>query len=836
MACNHSKAILVYVLARCAAALFLLGTAQAEELIEFRIPAQPLETALLEFADKTGSQVATSSASIADLRTDGVSGRLTPLAALQRLVEGSNIRIRSEGNHSFSLSRTQFRNENAEQRGGAQRQGTSSNSDDSKKKQSLVDENSDSANNDRLETVYVTAQKQSERLLDVPVPVTVLSPETLTSTNELRLQDFYTEVPNLKLMLSSRGEPVASIRGLATAAGTNPVVGITVDDVPFGSSIGIAGGFIAPDFDPGDLAQVEVLRGPQGTLYGASSMGGVIKYVTKDPSTDSLSSRVEGTLTSIEQGNVGGSLRGAINVPTSENLALRFSAFGRKDPGYVDNPSAGEKDVNETTVVGGRAAMLWLPTEAISLKLSAQLQRSELDGSPLVFIQPGLGEFEQVTVANTGTYDRDLQVYGAIADVGLGKGTLTSVTGYAIDKSEDLLDLSFNFGSLAFTNFGVRGAPYADDLDTKKFSQEIRVRYPLLSHFEILAGGFYTNEKTETLQEAFAANPTTGAIAGSLGTRDAPFRFKEWAGFSTLSVNVTEQFSMQFGGRWSATKQTYVQANTGPAFGSTSFSSDFSGNSFTYLATAQYKPTEDITAYFRTASGYRPGGPVANAQLLNLPRTSFDADTTKTYELGLKVNVLDIGLYVDASVYRINWEDIQLSVRSASGFSYQSNAGAAKSEGFELSVGTQLWSDATVQGWVAHTNAVLTEGFPDNSSAFGRAGDPLAFTSPWSGSMSIDQRFRLLGNSSASVGAGVNYVGERVGAFRTTATRQLYPSYTEAELHGKIEWQSWEMGLFVRNLTNSRGLLGGGLGSINSNAFNMLPPRTFGISVVKQFE
>jgi iron complex outermembrane receptor protein len=138
------------------------------------------------------------------------------------------------------------------------------------------------AADEQLEEVVVTAEKRSERLQDVPVPVTSLSGDNLVDNNQLRLQDYFASVPGLNLTTDDRGTPNLAIRGVSTGAGAgNPTVSITVDDVPYGSSSTYGGGYApVPDIDPSDLARVEVLRGPQGTLYGASSIGGLLSYVT----------------------------------------------------------------------------------------------------------------------------------------------------------------------------------------------------------------------------------------------------------------------------------------------------------------------------------------------------------------------------------------------------------------------------------------------------------------------------------------------------------------------------------------------------------------------------
>src|SRR5262249_23933181 len=157
----------------------------------------------------------------------------------------------------------------------------------------------------------------SERLQDVPVPVTVINAQTLADTNQLRIQDYYASIPGFSVIsVGIQSITLLSIRGINSDAAGNPSVGITVVDVPYGASTNAGGGTLVPDLDPYDLAHVEILRGPQGTLYGASSLGGLLKFVTVDPSTDGVSGHVESGLSGIHNGaELGYNVRGAVNVP-----------------------------------------------------------------------------------------------------------------------------------------------------------------------------------------------------------------------------------------------------------------------------------------------------------------------------------------------------------------------------------------------------------------------------------------------------------------------------------------------------------------------------------------
>ena len=294
----------------------------------------------------------------------------------------------------------------------------------------------------QLEEIVVTAQKREERLQDVPVPVTALSASALLDANEVRIQDFYTQVPGLSVTPDDLlGTSRITIRGISTGGFSNPTVGVVVDDVPYGSSTGLGYGYTAPDIDPGDLARIEVLRGPQGTLYGADAMGGLLKYVTVDPSTDRLGGRVQADINTVFNGGKPGyGFRGSMNVPLSDTLAIRASAFIREDPGYIDDPVLNLSAVNAVKVYGGRLAGLWRPSEDFSLKVSALFQERKAYGQSLV--EPTLGDLKQSLARNSGDYDKQIQVYSATVAAKVGIFSIASITGLSINEDNYWFDLT----------------------------------------------------------------------------------------------------------------------------------------------------------------------------------------------------------------------------------------------------------------------------------------------------------------------------------------------------------------------------------------------------------
>jgi len=435
----HSR-ILAAIVALCA----LASAARADDaLLKLNIPPQPLNNALHEFARQSGLQIFMASDEGRGITTPRISGTFTARAALEKLLGNTGLHyeyldtrtvaIRGAAPIGESSSGAALHFAQAQSKSPGDDKTTSSTErfevaqtgpgKDSSTARVSTSPNS-SAEPVRLEEVVVTAQKRAERLQDVPVPVVAINAQTLVENNQLRLQDFYTGVPGLNVTpQASISYQSLSIRGITTGVASNPSVGIAVDDMPYGSStaVGGGGGTPVPDIDPGDLARIEVLRGPQGTLYGASSLGGLIKFVTVDPSTEEFSGRVEAGTSSVYNGaELGYNFRASVNVPLSDTWALRASGFTRQDPGYIDNMETGRDGVNKDIVRGGRVSALWKPSESLSLKLGALYQDyrgngfSDVDKSVNGYAGPTLADLQQYYLRGTGAYDRRAQAYSAL--------------------------------------------------------------------------------------------------------------------------------------------------------------------------------------------------------------------------------------------------------------------------------------------------------------------------------------------------------------------------------------------------------------------------------------
>jgi iron complex outermembrane recepter protein len=844
---TRSKPLPARLLISLSVALALSGAplADAEEVgprlaaqTMFNIPAQSLGASLKQLADQAGIQILFEERIVSGLQAPAIRTSQTVLEALSTLLDATGLEYTAR-NETVAVrkkasatkpSPTGYRANGASMRlAQAQPSGVASDGDST----GVIDPQTGSRI--QLEEVIVSAQKRDERIQEVPVPVTALSPESLTGDNRSRIQDYFSNVPGLNVMPSIQSQQTLSIRGVTTGSG-NPTVGVTVDDAPYGSSTNIGGGRGVPDIDPGDLARVEVLRGPQGTLYGANSLGGLLKFVTLDPSTDQLRGRVQAGTSRVQNGDdLGYNLRGSVNAPVAESVAIRASAFTRRDAGYIDNVQTGEEGINQADASGGRAALLWRLSDRFSLKLSALFQRVEGDGS--VSADPALGDLRQSRLRDTGWYDRKAQAYGATVTGKLGSVELTSISGFNVNSYSDSFDLGYALSGTAQALYGAAfsGVSLLSTNRTEKFTQELRFAGPIGSRFDWLAGVFYTNEDSFLEDHRIAVDPATGASPGRVTFTDFLTTFEEAALFANLTWRLTDRFDMQFGGRQSEIGQSYEQLNlsaTGVRTDIPELNTDASA--FTFLVTPRLRLSPQLMVYARLASGYRVGGPNINPG--GVVPEQYRPDKTQNYELGLKADLFDGRLLLDASVYHIDWKDIQLNL-VLNTFNFTTNGSQARSRGVELSAQVRPLPGLEISSWTVWNAAELTEPLPAGSAGtpVGAAGERLPITARFSANLAVDQEFALTERLNGFVGGSFGYMGDRMGPFRSVPVREVFPSYTQIDLRAGVRHDTWTASLFGTNLGDKRGRLYGGLGANPPTAYTYIQPRTYGLSITKLF-
>lgn len=829
--------------------------------VTLNIPAGThLEEALIEWGRKAGLTVMIDARSVTGQLAVEMHGTFNTGEALKMLLRNSGLIYTQHGKLIHIVQTTRAERLEKASNELADLPSTSSDIDGPADRGEDNENNSVSSANGggQIDEVLVTAQKTgvAERLQDVPIPISVISAQELMDMNQSKIGDYFDQIPGLAIATSG---PIwtVSIRGIGTGINNNPTVGYTLDDVPLGSSINIVS-VMVPNINPADLAQVEVLRGPQGTLYGDTSMGGLIRYVTVDPSTDRVFGDVRVGGDDVFNGrNLGYNTSAAVNLPLTDTLAIRASAFTRLDPGFVDDVETGARGVNTTKVGGARIVAKWSPSTDFSLKFSALYEKSDQYGSSTVDVPTsgypqtsGLGDLQQIHFwGETGIFDQEYKNVSLTINANVAGMKLTAVSGYTFtEQRAGQDDTQYNFVPAPF------GAATLDIGTLHRFTQEVRLTDTLGSHLEWQLGGFFDLEDSMARQEIDELAPITGAIVGAPGSiywGNGPNKFTEDAGFAALTWKVVDRFDVQFGARESylslpAINKGYFNGGSligelpGPATYSPYGSPVYDANSFTYLVSPRFKLSPDTMIYARAASGFRPGSGISNPSptqscvVLSEP-CQQNPDKLSNYEVGVKADFLDHTLSVDSSIYYIDWKDLQLNLtRGALAFS--GNGGGAKSQGLDLSLDWKPLQGLTISTWVSWNQAQITQSWGNTTYGGGTAGQPLPYTSRFSSNFSVEKDFLITGNIRAFLAGKEIYMGERLGEFTDPyAPRQELPAYSQTDLRAGIKSDPWTFNLYVNNVADRRGLLFGGIGSPNGYEFSIINPRTIGLSVERTF-
>jgi outer membrane receptor protein involved in Fe transport len=688
--------------------------------------------------------------------------------------------------------------------------------------------------------IVVTANKRAERLLDVPASVSAVTGATLLNTGAAQIADYAAKVPGLVVDDGAGANyfSVPTIRGLNTNLGGNPTVGIYVDDSPYGSTV--TGTASLPDLDPIDLDRVEVLRGPQGTLYGAGSLGGIIKFVTAAPDPTRFFGRAEADGTFAAHGDEGYALRGAVNIPVTENLAIRVSGLDRRDPGFIDNVQTGEKDINDSLTYGGRFALGWRFASNWHLKVSALIQRTQNDGVAVsqhdpVTEAPIYGTLDQAMGPGTGKTLIGNAVYNAEISGDLGFATLTSATSYDRQRTENNLDVTDLYGT-AFEGLTPAGSGIGLQSNglLHKVSQELRLASPETDRFSWLVGAFYTHESHTYSQGLYGFDESSGSIntpsADLLDSRGLN-QYSNVSVFGDATFRITQTWDVTGGIRYSHDQLTSTQSAVGILATPGQSVINSHDDPVTFLASTRLHLTPNAMIYARVASGFRPGGP--NAISPGVPG-SYGPDKVTNYEAGLKATLFD-NLEVSLAGYWIDWKGIQVSQLTAGGFSYIANGGRARSAGAEFEATWHPIAGLSISGNASYDRAELRDDLT-GGAGIGFSGDQLPSTPKFAGQISGDYEFPLNGNLRGFVGADYHYVGRRDGQFQQDASVPRYrlPAYNVGDLRAGVKFKQWTFTTYVKNVGDSHGQVTDTLVGLYQRVA-VIRPRTVGIMASVSF-
>ncbi|OQW59812.1 MAG: hypothetical protein A4S17_02680 [Proteobacteria bacterium HN_bin10] len=699
------------------------------------------------------------------------------------------------------------------------------------------------------EEIVVTAERREMRLQDVPASVSVIDPQALSSQGLNQLQDIASRTPGLEVSsLGGAGRQQITLRGITTGNDISPTVAIYLDDVPYGSSVPTGGSAqLALELGSFDLDRIEVLRGPQGTLYGAGAFGGLLKYVLEAPRLNEASGRLQAEGAQIDEGGTLFGVRAAANLPLVEDVfALRFTGAFNQSPGYVDNVVSGEEDVDSSDTSVARVSLLTQVSDRLTLRASVFGQDIDRDGSSLVDYnrvtgQPNSGDLTQARLLDE-PFSQQYRLYSAGADLDLGFATASGTIGRQTIDTQFFTDASplyvpFLGGLLASLGSPVDAIGVPGFYETEKTTAEFRLVSPEDQGIAWIAGLFFADEGNTNFQQLVGFN---GGVqqAIDIGTFQLDADFQEVAVYGNATLRLSPSFDVTAGLRFSDYEQTYTQFGSG-LLAASNPGSTASDNAATYLATARYRPSDDTMFYLRAASGFRPGGPnlIALDPITGDPvgDPTYDSDSLWNYEAGVKTQ-LSPEFDIEAAIFQVDWQDIQL-LRSVSGVTQLTNGGGAQTKGVELTARYRPTEALTFSGVATYQDARLTDAVPELGAA---EDERLPHVPRFSAVLSVDHASAIGNGIELRAGASVRYVGERFASFDGSATAPQYqlPSYTTVDLRIGLGFAEWDLSLYGRNVTDERAQLSADMTLAAAGGparVAVAQPRTFGIVASRAF-
>ena len=727
-----------------------------------------------------------------------------------------------------------------------------------------------------LDTVTVTANKREENIREVAVAVTKLGEQQLENINATQISDYANYVPGLQVQSSGTpGQTQVSMRGVA-ALSPGSTVGTYVDETPVGSNnLYQQATLYTLDLLPYDIEGIEVLRGPQGTLYGAGAMGGLIKYAMRKPDATRQEFRIGAGMSFPEDGETGFNYRLGMNIPMVQDaFAIRASFASNDVPGYVDNLVDGREDINHGEQNSSRISARW-QGESSSWQFALMQQKIDSENDATIALDPvsldpidGLSNYVHVDAP----FEKDILHYSLAIDSDVGFADFVSATSYAETDTSVRTDLTLSYGEYPML-FGLpAGSAFIDNtLEMNQFTQEFRLQSKSGQPFEWLLGGFYSKEDG-TNHQFIGLNQLNGTplpapfggILGILGELVIPSSYEETAVFANGAYQFTEQFKLGAGVRFSRNEQEFVQNVTRgiliPIGASPNASEE---DVFTWSITPQFQIDDDNMVYAKVSTGYQPGGP--NVVAVGLP-PQVDSSMLTSYELGWKGGFDDQRLLLDLVAYQIDWEDIQVA-SLVNGISGLVNGGVATSKGIEASLQWRPINGLSLGLNGAYNDASLDEDFPviivpagpvQVEVNTGLAGDRMPYVPDVTWSATADYYLPLSDGWSVTFGGGYRWTDERTnGTTERQVVRLLGPpssvlatdittpltidSYGAFDLYASLSNEHWTIRGYMKNAADERAYstLGDVTGAVTGVTHHMaaspIQPRMYGIEVDYRF-
>lgn len=729
--------------------------------------------------------------------------------------------------------------------------------------QPTADQSAPAADNGAQGDIIVTAQKRSESIQRVPISMQALTPEVLAQHQVQSFDDYTKLLPSASYQTLGPGLSTLSFRGIfsgkdGNVSASQPTSGVYLDEVPV-TTIGAL-----LDVHVYDVARVEALAGPQGTLFGASSLAGTLRIITNKPDPSKVSASYDLQLNKFGKGAVGGTAEGYVNVPLNDRTALRIVGFYEHDGGYIDNvlgtrtfnrphtvngavvnspltvtnADVVENNFNDATTYGGRAALGIELSDDWTITPSIAAQEQHTNGSFLY--DPKVGD---LAVRNYITGESEDKWYQAALTVNgkVGNWNVLYAGGYIKRHNSAIADYSYY--TVAYdttTNFNylntAAGVPINPnqfvqrDYHFTKQSHELRLSSPTGERLQVTAGLFFQRQQTNYLQDYFVPGAQAAVTAPTvLVTGDDQFLTqghrvdRDYAIFGQADFKITPTLTLTGGIRgfkyrntlvgFSGTAGTVRRLCAGAVYSPSCVSIDkeAKGSGETHKVSLSWQVTPDKMIYATYSTGFRPGG-------INRPAgfAPYDPDTLTNYELGFKTSFFDRRVRFNGAVYQEDWHGVQYALPGANGVSSIVNAGNARVRGAEIDLSARL-GGLILSASGAYNDAKLTTPFcnlPDgvlrcDLGINAPAGTRLPVQPKLKGNVTARYEFEV-GSTQLFTQASMLHQSSSTSLLRTRDNNALgnVPAFTTFDFSfGGRMWGNSTFELFIQNAFDERGQL-----------------------------
>jgi iron complex outermembrane recepter protein len=725
-----------------------------------------------------------------------------------------------------------------------------------------------------LQEIVVTAEKRDSTVQKTAISMTAFSGAELQAQGVTNLVEVAQQVPGVSFKTSGPGQTELEMRGLTSTGGESPTVGFYLDEAALTPPAMAQNGKVVIDPTLFDLNRVEILRGPQGTLYGAGSMGGTVKLVTNKPDLQRFGVNAEAILSGTEGGGFNHTENAMVNLPLVQDIAaLRIVGTNENLSGWIDrdvvNPFPLEvnnstqrgnvaaapvvarfSDANWETLRGGRASLLVKPTEALSIDAGILYQSIHQGGPNTIDVPPGNEvHYQPFDVAEP--FEDNFNLYTLNVRYDFDGFQVVSATSnwtrhqlQTQDISEAMQDYiggflgppaNFPFSTAAG---GLGPGSISEDDYSRQVSEELRVASTGKGPWQWLLGGYYSSFHATSHVYSYYDGFTALFGTNNLADNHRLLQVDQYAFFGETSYELPNHLKPTIGFRYftyhsdSATSVSGVSAN---------------GTSATLYSNAQnsgvspkfnlaYEPDDNTTIYATIAKGFRPGGP--NSPIpppCTQAPTQFGPDSVWSYELGEKLRLADSRVSVNGDIYYEDWSNLQQQVAPPCGYKFTTNAGKAKVYGAELEVAVIPVTGLTLSQSVGYTHATNSTTLKEANVV---SGERLLDVPEVTSNTTATYRYPLPVNQPLNLIVRVN--NSYIDSIQDiTYARNTLPAYDLVNSRIGVEADRWSAMFFVDNLTNKVALLSDtGALSANVPIFNRVAtnqPRTFGVDLNYRF-